>query len=158
LEWQGRAYLFAAAARAMRRILVDRARRRKTAKHGGDRRRITVDRIQIADAEDPPELVLALHDALEKLERVDARKAEIVMLRYFADLTIEETAHLLDLSPTTVKNEWRFSKAWLWREMSPNPGCADNPEVGSQSVNDHGGLVLPGNEFPSYHPLAPSFA
>jgi len=132
LEWQGRAHFFAAAARAMRRILVDRARRRKTSKHGGDRARIPVERIQIAEGEDPPELVLALNDALEKLERIDARKAQIVMLRYFVDMTIEETASLLNLSPTTVKNEWRFSKAWLWREMSSNAGCADNPEVGSQ--------------------------
>lgn len=123
LRWEGRAHFFATAARAMRRILVDRARRRKTVKHGGDHLRVTLDRIQLADVEqDSPELVLAVHDALNELERIDPRKARIVMLRYFVGMTIEETSLALNLSPGTVKNEWRFSRAWLYREMTQDDG------------------------------------
>ena len=71
--------------------------------------------------------LLDLHEAIEKLERVDGRKAQIVMLRYFAGLSIAQTARVLDLSVTTVKNEWNFARAWLFREMSSEPGDVEEP-------------------------------
>jgi RNA polymerase sigma factor (TIGR02999 family) len=121
LPWQSRAHFFAAAARAMRRILIDRARRRQAVKHGGDRRRVQLEPVEVA-CEDSAfvgaEQLVALDEALDGLERVDARKARIVMLRYFAGLTIQETAEALNLSGTTVKEEWRFARAWLYSEMA----------------------------------------
>ena len=121
LPWESRAHFFAAAARAMRRILIDRARRRQAVKHGGDRRRVQLEPGEVA-CEDSAfvgaEQLVALDEALDGLERVDARKARIVMLRYFAGLTIQETAEALNLSGTTVKEEWRFARAWLYSEMA----------------------------------------
>ncbi len=118
LRWQSRAHFFATAARAMRRILVDRARRRRAVKHGGDRARVSLEKFEPASEEMPPEQLLALDEALDRLERMDQRKARIVSLRYFAGLTIEETASTLDLSLTTVKDECRFARAWLYSEMT----------------------------------------
>lgn len=118
LRWQNRAHFFGAAARAMRRILVDRARHRGRRKRGGD-----WERVELGDQSLPgavagggPDLV-GLDAALERLEAEDSRKAEVVMLRYFAGLSIEETAAALSLSPATVKNEWMFARAWLKREL-----------------------------------------
>ncbi len=120
LEWESRAHFYASAARAMRQILVDRARRRQAVKHGGDRRRVGLEPLEIA-CEDSAfvgaEQLVALDEALDGLERVDPRKARIVMLRYFAGLTIQETARALNLSRTTVKDEWQFARAWLFSEM-----------------------------------------
>ena len=121
LRWESRAHFFAAAARAMRRILVDRARRRQAVKHGGDRRRVGLEPVEVAcedSAFGGAEQLVVLDEALDGLEGVDARKAQIVMLRYFAGLTIQETAKALNLSLTTVKDEWRFAKAWLYSEMA----------------------------------------
>ncbi|MCP4247421.1 MAG: sigma-70 family RNA polymerase sigma factor [bacterium] len=121
LGWDSRAHFFAAAARAMRRILVDRARRRQAVKHGGDRRRVDLEPAEVACDDSTfigAEQLVALDEALDGLERVDARKARIVMLRYFAGLTIRETAKALDLSGTTVKDEWQFARAWLYSEMA----------------------------------------
>ncbi len=121
LRWENRAHFFAAAARAMRRILVDRARRRQAVKHGGDRSRVGLEQLEVA-CEDPAligaEQLVALDEALDGLEGVDARKARIVMLRYFAGLTIQETAKALNLSRTTVKDEWQFARAWLYSKMA----------------------------------------
>jgi RNA polymerase sigma factor (TIGR02999 family) len=126
IAWESRGHFFATAARAMRRILVDRARRRGTARRGGGLRRVTLDRIEVADrGPDDPEVVLALNEALEKLERLDPRKARVVMLRYFVGLTIEETALALELSPGTVQNDWRFSRAWLYSEMTRERAAPD---------------------------------
>lgn len=105
----------------MRRILVDRARRRQAVKHGGDRRRVGIEQLEVAcedSASIGAEQLVALDEALDGLERVDARKARIVMLRYFAGLTIQDTAKALNLSPTTVKDEWQFARAWLFSEMA----------------------------------------
>lgn len=113
--WKGRRHFFAAAATAMRQILVDRARRRGALKRGGDRQRVNEEpEIEIAT---PHEDILSLNEALTKLEAEDPRKAQIVMLRYFAGLTPEETAETMELSLSTVEREWKYVKAWLRREM-----------------------------------------
>ena len=121
LRWESRAHFFAAAARAMRQILLDRARRRRAIKHGGDRARMSLDQIELAydpTTLDEAEQLVALDEALDGLEGVDTRKAQIVMLRYFAGLTIQETAKALNLSRTTVKDEWQFARAWLYSKMA----------------------------------------
>jgi RNA polymerase sigma factor (TIGR02999 family) len=115
-SWRNRAHFFAAAATAMRRILIERARKHQAVKHGGGQRRIALDQVDIA-IEEQSENLLRLDDALAELERRDKRKAQIVMLRYFAGLTIEQTAAALDLSITTVKDEWSFARAWLQSEI-----------------------------------------
>lgn len=119
-DWQNRAHFFAAAAEAMRRILVERARRHGRLKRGGGR-----ERVPLVDVPDPPAEVdvdlVALDEALGRLETLDPRKAQIVNLRYFAGRTIEETAEVLGVSAATVKSEWKYAKAWLHRELTA--GC-----------------------------------
>lgn len=117
VQWANKAHFFAAAARAMRRILIERARRQKAARHGGGARRITL--FEGAATEQGSEAVdlIALDDALEKLEKQDRQAADLVSLRYFAGLTIEETAQAMGLSPATVKREWNYAKAWLYAEI-----------------------------------------
>lgn len=120
VKWDGRGHFFGAAARAMRRILVERARSRNRIKRGGDRKRVEFgDQLEVvsADSEQSDEQLVALDSVLEKLEAYDRRKCDVVMLRYFAGLSIEETAASLGLSPATVKNEWAFARAWLHREI-----------------------------------------
>ena len=125
VKWQGRAHFFGAAARAMRRILVDRARQRGAAKRGGD-----WDRVELSEdgalVQGAGTNLVDLDGALARLEQEDPRKAEIVMLRYFAGLSIEETAAALSLSTATVKNEWTFARAWLKRELE-----REGPGVGA---------------------------
>ena len=118
LQWDSRGHFFAAAARAMRQILIDRARRRQAEKHGGGRVRLGLDQIDLASQDPPPDQLLALDEAIEKLGQVDERKVQIVMLRYFAGLTHEETASALGVSVPTVKKDWRFALAWLCSEMT----------------------------------------
>ncbi|MCC6229263.1 MAG: sigma-70 family RNA polymerase sigma factor [Phycisphaerales bacterium] len=121
IEWQGRGHFFAAAARAMRRILIDRARRHRAAKHGGDRARADLREDLIADPTPATAGagmdLLRLDAALARLETRDSRQAEIVLLRYFAGLSIEQTAEALGVSTGTVKNDWVFARAWLRREL-----------------------------------------
>lgn len=119
-QWDGRGHFFGAAALAMRRILVERARHRDRLKHGGGRERVEFgeDQVLSAPAESDATDLLALDQALTKLEALDARKAKVVSLRYFAGLSVDETAAALDISPSTVKNEWSFARAWLHRELS----------------------------------------
>lgn len=112
-----RRHFFAAAANAMRQFLVDDARKRGRAKRGGGRRPGEIGEAAAALDCDPAE-VLALDEALAKLRTQDERKAEIVQLRYFAGLTVDETAEILEISPRQVDKEWRFAKAWLHRELS----------------------------------------
>ena len=117
-EWQNRAHFCAVAATAMRQILHDRARRRRAVKHGGEARRVPMgDQIEAPSAGSPVDLV-ALDDALERLSRLDARQARIVELRFFGGLTVEEVAHLLEVSTRTIEKEWRRVRAWLSRELS----------------------------------------
>jgi len=124
--WQGRGHFFGAAGLAMRRILVERARHQNRVKHGGGRKKVELDEQLAGSAQsdhDPTDLI-ALDEALQKLEKADPRKAKIVTLRYFAGLSVEETAAAMDLSPATIKNEWAFARAWLHREISGDTGAA----------------------------------
>lgn len=113
--WQGRAHFFGAAAQAMRNVLVDQARRKKALKRGGEAKR--VDEFELA-IEPPKEDILALDEALTELETVDARKTRIVMLHYFAGLTLEETAGALGISVPTVQREWRFTRSFLFSRLN----------------------------------------
>ena len=116
--WNSRGHFFAAAARAMRRILVEQARRKARERHGGEHRRADVAVEDVAVViEKPLGDVLAVDEAVKRLEAEDARKGQIVNLRYFAGLTAEETAAALGLSDRTVRREWRFIKVWLKREL-----------------------------------------
>jgi RNA polymerase sigma factor (TIGR02999 family) len=113
--WKNRRHFFGSAARAMRQVLVDRARQKRGQKHGGGATRIALDQNRLA-IEPRPDETIALDGAMSRLEAKDPRQAEIVLLRFFAGLSIEETAEAMGLSPATVKNEWAFARAWLRRE------------------------------------------
>lgn len=116
-NWNGRGHFFAAAAEAMRRILVERARRKIRLRHGGGRKKLNLDELDLAD-EAPAARVLELNEALERLAADEPDAAEIVKLRYFAGLTLEEAAAMLDLSLRTVNRHWSYAKAWLYQQMS----------------------------------------
>jgi len=116
-SWQNRAHFFGAAAEAMRRILIDRARRQRAIRHGGGMARVNIDDLEVANIVENGDRLIALSDALEKLEQEDERKARLVKLRYFAGLTIEEVALALDISEPTAKRWWSFARAWLLREI-----------------------------------------
>jgi RNA polymerase sigma factor (TIGR02999 family) len=116
-RWEHRGHFFAAAAEAMRRILVENVRRKRSLKHGGERLRSEFDEAQLAAAE-PIEDLLALDEALDRLAQKDPQKAELVKLRYFAGMTIEEAAQTLDISPATAKRYWTYAKTWLYQEIS----------------------------------------
>lgn len=115
-EWNSRGHFFAAAAEAMRRILIDRARSRKRIKRGGDRQRIDLDDVDLAMTATYDELD-ALNESLDKLAEVDPVKAELVQLRYFAGLTLEQAAELLNLSRATASRYWTYARAWLFHEI-----------------------------------------
>ena len=115
--WQGRRHFFGAAANAMRNILVEQARRKGTLKRGGDQRRVALNDADAADTA-VSEDVVALHEVLSELEKSDPRKAEIVMLRHFAGLTMEETAAAMGISLSTVEREWRFTRALLYTRLA----------------------------------------
>ena len=119
--WDHRGHFFAAAARAMRDILVEQARRKMAVKHGGDRVRLSTDEVELA-VEPPSEDVLAVDEAISRLEQLDPRKGEVVNLRFFARLTTAETAVALGVSVGTVERDWRFVRAWLQRELAVEPG------------------------------------
>lgn len=117
-DWSSRRAFFHVAAQAMRRVLIDHARKRSAVVRGGDHKRVplTMDVLQAAQHGDPGEL-LALSDLILRLEGVDTRAAEVVRLRFFAGLTVEQTAQLLGLSERTVKREWEFARAWLQTQI-----------------------------------------
>lgn len=117
IRWQDRAHFLALSARLMRRILVDHARSRSYQKRGGGAANLTLDEALVASPERGVDL-LALDDALEDLARVDARKSQVVELRFFGGLSVEETAEALKVSPETVTRDWRLAKVWLLREIS----------------------------------------
>ena len=119
-HWDGRGHFFAAAAEAMRRILVENARRKASLKRGGGRTREALDWHELAAPEAPADL-LALDEALTQLRATDARAAQLVELRYFAGLTIKEAAEVLDLSPRSADFLWAYARAWLLRKLESPP-------------------------------------
>ena len=127
--WNSKGHFFAAAAESMRRILIDNARRKKRFKHGGDRDRVEFDNVDLAVSDRSVDLI-ALDEALAKLEAEDEPKARLVKLRYFAGLTIEQCARALDVSEPTVKRHWYYARAWLRREMGDG-GTTGEPSADS---------------------------
>jgi len=114
-RWNDRAHFFTAAAEAMRRILVDNARRKLAQRHGGGQKRVQFEELSLATPSD--DQLLAVNDALEKFAVHDKQKAELVKLRYFVGLTIEEAAEVLGISATTAKRHWTYARAWLFQEI-----------------------------------------
>lgn len=127
-DWDGRGHFFAAAAEAMRRILVEQARRKQSLRHGGGYDRADIDPARLA-APEPNEDLLALDEALQKLARQHPAKAELVKLRYFAGLTGDQAAAVLGIAPTTADRHWAYARAWLRAELSRGvtDGAASDP-------------------------------
>ena len=125
VKWRNRAHFFGVAASMMRRLLIDHARARRADKRGGGVEKITLDGAEVA-AEGPNEVdVLALHESLERLAKLDPQQERVVELRYFGGLTIEEAAEVMGISPATVVRDWTFAKAWLRAELTQRAGPAD---------------------------------
>lgn len=116
-QWEGRKHFFCAAAEAMRRILIDRARHRKAVRHGGGLQRTDFAEDLIAGSSVQDDEILAINDILDRFAKIEPRKAQVVKLRYFVGMTIEETAEALGISTPTAKRDWIFSRAWLFREL-----------------------------------------
>ena len=117
VQWQNRAHFFGVAAKAMRSILVDYARTKHAAKRGGALQQVSLDEAATVSTERTAEVV-ALDDALQNLAALDPRKSQVVEMRYFGGLTVEETAEVLHVSPETVARDWRLARTWLLRELS----------------------------------------
>ncbi|MEP6819351.1 MAG: sigma-70 family RNA polymerase sigma factor [bacterium] len=120
IAWQNRAHFYAVTAQVMRRILIDHARRRHYLKHGGEAQRVAFDEAakEAALMSQPRAAeLLALDEALDELAKLDPRKSQVVELRYFGGLNIEETARVLDVSAMTVRRDWRAAKAWLYKKV-----------------------------------------
>jgi RNA polymerase sigma factor (TIGR02999 family) len=115
-DWKDRIHFFAVASRAMRSVLVDYARRRGSAKRGGNPIRVSLSEADQTSEQKSAE-VIAVDEALSRLASLDPRKSQIVELRYFGGLSVEESAELLGLSSRTIKREWRWARAWLYREL-----------------------------------------
>jgi RNA polymerase sigma factor (TIGR02999 family) len=115
-QWDSRGHFFGAAAEAMRRILIENARRKKALRHGGGQERVDVQEVEIAAPAQDDEL-LAISDALDRLAAVDKAKAELVKLRFFVGLSIEEAAGVLRISEATAKRWWAYARAWLFSEV-----------------------------------------
>src|SRR5208283_4602777 len=115
--WQNRAHFFGAAVEAMRRILIDRARHRRALRHGGGLQRVDINDLELAASPEDDDQLLAVHEALDKLAAQDPPKAELVKLRYFAGMTIEEAALALGISAPTAKRWWTFARTWLYQEI-----------------------------------------
>jgi RNA polymerase sigma factor (TIGR02999 family) len=124
IRWQNRSHFFAVAAQTMRRILVEFARQRHRQKRGGDAVRVTIDDVDVAQ-EQSADLV-ALNDALSTLASFDPRMGQVVELRFFGGLTVQETADVLKVSPETVMRDWKTAKVWLLRELSRERRDAEN--------------------------------
>jgi RNA polymerase sigma factor (TIGR02999 family) len=116
VRWDSRGHFFAAAAEAMRRILIDNARRKQRPKHGGDRQRVDLDEA-VALMPEPADDLLALNDALTRFAVEEPAKAELVKLRYFAGVSIDDAAQLLGISPATAKRHWAYARAWLYTAL-----------------------------------------
>ena len=121
VKWDGRAHFFSAAAEAMRRILIERARRKSAEKRGGRWQRIDLDQVDLAtDADD--DTLLLVNESLDKLAEEDSKAAEIVKLRFFGGLTLEEAGRVLGVTDRTAKRYWAFARAWLYDELRQNMG------------------------------------
>jgi RNA polymerase sigma factor (TIGR02999 family) len=125
-DWTGRGHFFAAAAEAMRRILVEQARRKGRVRHGGGRRRVELEDVPTVDPDARAGDLVALDEAVDALARVEPVKAEVVKLRYFAGLTIEETAACLGISSATAKRHWAVARAWLYHHLSAENESGDS--------------------------------
>ena len=125
-KWDGRGHFFAAAAEAMRRILIDRARRKRAVRHGGAQQRVDIQDIDLASPADDDHL-LAVSEALDKLAIEHKVEAELVKLRYFVGMTIDEAAETLDISPRTAKYYWTHARAWLFSEIKT---AINDPKAG----------------------------
>jgi RNA polymerase sigma factor (TIGR02999 family) len=119
-SWNGRRHFFAAAAEAMRRILIDNARRKRSLKHGGQRQKVSLDGVCRA-IDEPREDLLALDEALGRLASEDERLAELVKLRYFAGLTLDQIAEIMGIGRRTADRYWALGRAWLYREITREP-------------------------------------
>lgn len=128
VQWRDRAHFFAMAARLMRRILIDYARARKRDKRGGDIVPVTLEETLAVSGDRADDLV-ALDDALARLELISDRQCRVVEFRCFAGLSVEETAEVLETSPATVKRDWAFARAWLNRELGPDDARPAPPEA-----------------------------
>jgi RNA polymerase sigma-70 factor, ECF subfamily len=124
VQWQNRAHFFGVSANLMRRILVDHVRKQQYQKRGGQAVQVTFDDHVMGGSSRTPDIV-ALDDALQELAKLDPRKAEVVELKFFGGLSVEETAEVLKISPRTVKREWSLAQAWLYAELSKK----DKPNV-----------------------------
>jgi RNA polymerase sigma factor (TIGR02999 family) len=130
-HWNGRGHFFAAAAEAMRRILIENARRKKALKHGGGRQRVPLAQVDVPiDPEDTTD-VLALDAALNRLAELDPVKAKLVELRFFGRLTVREAADILKIPLTTAENYWAYARCWLRLEMTSTSSEAESPGVPS---------------------------
>ncbi len=125
-RWESRGHFFAAAAEAMRRILVDNARRKLRPKHGGDQQRLDVDQLEIAVETDLEKLLL-VHECLDRLAAEDPVKAEVVKLKFFVGLSHADVATALGISEKTVNRHWRYAKAWLYHEIRTNSSLVPTP-------------------------------
>jgi RNA polymerase sigma factor (TIGR02999 family) len=129
--WNGRGHFFAAASEAMRRILIENARRKRRLRHGGDRQRQILDEAQLAE-EAADDKLLAVDEALDKLAQEDQAVAEVVKLRFFVGLSIEKTAEVLDISVRTVNRHWAYARAWLYQHLN----TAENPTIQNTLFDD----------------------
>lgn len=128
MRWQNRAHFFAVSAQLMRRILVDTARRHNL-KRGGKVQHVSLEDTALVGGDRDQDLV-ALDDAMQALARIDARKVQVIELRFFGGLSVEETAEVLKVSPVTVMRDWSTARAWLYREMSESPDGSGPMEAG----------------------------
>lgn len=126
-QWNNRAHFFAVAAKSMRHILVDHARTHQAAKRGGEQDPLPLDEAIAISGERAAELV-ALDDALSDLAKLNLRQSEIVELKYFGGLSVEETAETVGVSPETVMRDWRIAKAWLYKQLSQRRSISDRPD------------------------------
>jgi len=132
VSWDGRGHFYAAAAEAMRRILIEHARARGRRKRGGDWRRVTVDSVELGDKSTPIEDIVSVDEAIRRMEERDPRMARIVRLRFFAGLSVQEIAEALGVTDRTVRRDWAVARAWLYRDLSEQPS-PETPRSGGLS-------------------------
>ncbi len=130
-QWQSRGHFFAAAAESMRRILIDRARHRLAVRHGGGQQRVEFDDLAVASPAASDDRLLDVNEALDQFAALEPQKAELVKLRYFIGLTIEESAHALGISEATAKRWWTYARTWLYQRMLAQTQAMDSSSQSS---------------------------